>query len=321
VVAPASGIAARVPRRVSRGVAEWERLGFRVRLGATATREDGYVSAPVADRVADLHAMFQDPAVRAIVTTIGGYNSNGLLDRLDYDLIQAHPKIVMGYSDITALLVAITTRTGLVTFQGPALLPQFGEADGLDPYTRDLMLRMLTRTEPVGAIPPAPHVVDELLQWDEEDDRPRRRRPNPGPMPLTPGVASGPLVAANLATLLHLAGTPFWPRLSGAILVIEDDEEETPATWDRGLTQLRLMGVFDEVAALLIGRLPPAAELETALLGRLVQAVIGPRRFPVALDLDFGHWDPIMVLPIGVRASVAVSPDGVRLAIEEAAVV
>jgi muramoyltetrapeptide carboxypeptidase len=101
-----------------------------------------------------------------------------LLDHIDYDLIRQNPKILIGYSDNTTLLTAIHSRTGLVTFMGPSILPQFGEADGLMEYTKQLMEAVLLRNEPVGAIPASEEYVEEFLRWDVEDDRPRKRLKN-----------------------------------------------------------------------------------------------------------------------------------------------
>lgn len=168
-----------------------------------------------------------------------GYNSHQLLLELDYDLIRANPKVLMGYSDITALHLGIHAMTGLVTFLGPAILPQFGEAGGLPTYCRHAFDQVLCQAEPAGEIPPSPSVVAETLRWDEEDTRPRRMQPNLGPRPLRSGTARGHVIAANAGTMLLLAGTPYWTNLDGAIL-----------------------------------------------------------------DFDFGHQDPICVLPNGVAADL-----------------
>lgn len=321
VVSPSSPVAHFVPRRLKRGVAELERLGFRVRLGRHATERRGHTAGSIQDRVVDLHEMFADPEVKAIITTIGGHSSHQLLDELDYDLIAANPKIFMGYSDITALHLGIHARTGLVTFLGPAVLPQFGEAGGLMLYVRQAFERTVCTAIPAGELQPSPEVVAETLRWDLEDDRPRRTTVNPGPRPLRSGVARGRIVAGNLGTMLLLAGTPYWPDLRGAILCVEDDETETPATVDRYFTQLRHMGVYDVIAGLVVGRFPPSVgfSAEDSLEEILLTATRG-YSFPIGIDFDFGHWDPIFVLPNGVEAELSVG-ETARLAILEPAVV
>lgn len=321
VVSPSSPVAHFVPRRLKRGLAELERLGFRVRLGRHATEKRGHTAGTIADRVADLHEMFADPEVKGIITTIGGHSSHQLLDELDFDLIAANPKVFMGYSDITALHLGIHARTGLVTFLGPAVLPQFGEAGGLMPYVRQAFQRAVCTASPAGDLEPSPVVVAETLKWDVEDDRPRCTTANPGPRALRSGLARGRIVAGNLGTMLLLAGTPYWPDLRGAILSVEDDETETPASVDRYFTQLRQMGVYDLIAGLVVGRFPPSVgfSAEDSLEEILLTATRG-YTFPIGIDFDFGHWDPIFVLPNGVQAELAVG-ETARLAILEPAVV
>lgn len=321
VVSPSSPVAARCPRRLRRGIAELERRGLRVRLGEHATAATGHTAGTVAQRLADLHAMFRDPEVRAVIATVGGYSSHQLLEDLDYDLIHRHPKLLIGYSDITALLVAIHARTGLVTVLGPAVLPQFGEAGGVHPYTWEAFTRVVMRPEPAGELEPAPEWTHEHLRWDEEDDRPRRFIPNPGPRTLRPGRAEGPILAGNAGTLLLLAGTPYWPDVDGVILCLEEDEEESPATVDRMLTQLRHMGVFARVAGLVLGRFHPRVGFspEDPLEEVVLRATRG-YDFPIAVDFDFGHTDPMCCLPLGVRARLEAAPDRPRLTLLEAAV-
>ncbi len=135
IVSPSSPVAAFCPKRLQRGVGELEKRGFTVKLGKHVLEHYKHTAGTVQQRIEDLHAMFADDEVKAIVCTIGGLNSNQLLEFLDYDLIQKHPKIFMGFSDITALLNAVYAKTGLVTYLGPALLPQFGEYGGTLPYT------------------------------------------------------------------------------------------------------------------------------------------------------------------------------------------
>jgi len=159
IVSPSSAVAAGVPRRFERGVAELERRGFRVRVGEHARLQTGWTAGTASERAADLHAMFGDPEVRAIVCTIGGYNANQLLELLDYELIAANPTIFVGFSDITALHGAIHARTGLATMLGPALLPQFGELGGVDEYTWQAFERVRDARRAGGRLPAARALV------------------------------------------------------------------------------------------------------------------------------------------------------------------
>ena len=304
VVSPSSAVAAHVPRRFERGVAELGRRGFRVRVGEHARTATGWTAGAASDRAADLHAMFADPEVRAIVCTIGGYNANQLLELLDYELIAANPKLFVGFSDITALHGAIQARTGLATMLGPALLPQWGEHGGVHDYTWDAFERVAMHTEPAGVFRQPEQWYPERLWWDTEDDRPRAAEPAAPWRTVRAGSAEGPIVAGNVNTLLLLVGTAWEPSLDGAVLCLEDDEEfGKPWIAERQLVQLRQLGVFDRAAALAYGRVHPEAGFERAeWIDEILLRVTEGTTLPVATGLDFSHTDPLLTLPWGVRA-------------------
>jgi muramoyltetrapeptide carboxypeptidase len=307
------------PRRFARAVAELERRGFSVVAAPHALRARGHVAGTVEERAGDLNGLFADDRVRGLMAAIGGFNSNSLLEALDYDLIAARPKVFVGYSDVTALHAAIWSRTRLAVTLGPALLPQLGEHGGADPYTWDSFARTLMRAEPAGRIEPAPAWTDERLAWDEADDRPRARRPNAGPRPVRAGSAEGVVVAGNLSTLLGLAGTCFFPALEGTLLFLEEDETEQLPQIDRLLTQLRLLGAFERAAGLALGRFQAGSAIPPAALDELLLRVTAGTSLPIAADLDFGHTDPMVCLPWGVRARLEVG-SGVALELLEPAV-
>lgn len=320
ILTPSVPSPARAPRRFERGIAELERLGFRVRVAANARGSRGHRSGTIEERVADLHELFGDPDAHAILCSIGGFNSNSLLEELDYDLIRSNPKIFVGYSDVTALHAGIWSQTGLAVCLGPSLLMQFGEFDGIDPYTWKAWERTLMRAEAAGVLGSAEDWTDELLAWDDADTRRRERRSNAGPRTLCAGAAEGPVVAGNLTTLLVVAGTRFWPQLDGALLCLEDDHNANVAILDRMLTQLRQLGVFEQIAGLALGRFMTASELGPGSpLDEIVLEATRDFDFPVAADLDFGHTDPMFCLPWGVRARLEAGDD-VELALVEPAV-
>jgi muramoyltetrapeptide carboxypeptidase len=308
------------PRRFERGIDQVERLGFEVRVATNARGSRGHRSGTIEERVADLHELFGDPDVRAILCAIGGFNSNSLLEELDYELIRANPKVFVGYSDVTALHAGIWSQTGLAVCLGPSLMVQFAEFDGVDPYTWEAWERTLMRAEPPGGLDPAEAWTDQFLAWDEADTRRRERRPNSGLRTVRQGESEGPVVAGNLTTLLTLAGTRFWPELEGALLCLEDDHNADVAILDRMLTQLRQLGAFEQVSGLALGRFTTASELgpESPLDEVILEATRGSR-FPIAVDLDFGHTDPMFCLPWGVRARLEAG-DEVRISLLEPAV-
>src|SRR5262249_47966013 len=170
------------------------------------------------ERLDDLHAMFRDSEVRAVFAIRGGYGSEHLLDRIDYDLIRRNPKIFLGYSDITALHLAIHQKTGLVTFHGPVVLSRFSE------YTQKWFRKALFEAAPIGEVANPPET--------------NRLRPTHNLRTVRPGRARGPLIGGNLSLIATTMGTPYEIDTRGRILFLEDVDEQ-PYSIDRMLTQLR----------------------------------------------------------------------------------
>ncbi|MDI3234731.1 LD-carboxypeptidase [Exiguobacterium antarcticum] len=320
ILSPASAVAAYVPRRLQRGIETLERMGFQVLVMPNTTAVHSHTAGTIGERIQDLHMAFADPSIKAIITTIGGFNSHQLLDELDYDLIRNNPKIFMGYSDITALHAGIYAKTGLTTFIGPAILPQFGQLQGLDEYTQKWFEKTLMQTGPIGQIEASDEWTDEVLRWDVADDRKRTHVVNDGYIVAREGKGTGPILAGNLGTLLLLAGTPYMPSFDGVVLMLEDDESETPETIDRYFTQLRHLGAYDKISALVVGRFSRKVDFDPdfPLKDIILRATRG-YDFPVVLDADFGHTDPVLTLPNGIQATVEAN-ETVILEILESAV-
>jgi muramoyltetrapeptide carboxypeptidase LdcA involved in peptidoglycan recycling len=321
IVSPSWGGAGRFPHRLQRGVAHLESLGFRVKIAPHALGQRGYVSDTAANRAADIHALFRDPEIRAIVAAIGGDHSCHLLPLLDWDLIRANPKIFVGYSDISVLNVAIWAQTGLITFNGPAVLPEFAEFPRMYDYTEGHMLRALCRAEPVGQIETSTWWTEEFLDWEQKLDmeRPRQRKVSPGWSWLRGGVGEGALIGGCIESLQHLRGTPYWPDWRGAILFFETSEEAPPPqTVDGILMDYENMGVLEQLQGLLVGRPMGYSDGQKAELREVILERTSQCRFPVVADMDFGHTAPQFTLPIGCHARI----DGGKrqFAIVEAAV-
>lgn len=183
-----------------------ERLGYRVTIAEYANELNEFDSSSIESRVHDLHAAFFDPGVKAILTTLGGFNSNQLLRYLDYEKIKQHPKILCGYSDITALCNAIYQKTGLVTYSGPHF-STFAMEKGLD-YTTEYFLSCCASDDPFD-IHPSSEWSDDRWFLDQEN---RHFYPNNGPVVIHEGYAEGTLIGGNLCTLNLLQGTEYFPE-------------------------------------------------------------------------------------------------------------
>jgi muramoyltetrapeptide carboxypeptidase len=279
-------------------------FGLKAKWGKNVRRREGYLGGSVEQRVEDLHAMFGDPDVNAVFALRGGYGSAQLLNHIDYKLIRAHPKIFVGYSDITALHLAINKMAGLVTFHGPVVLSRFTD------YTQNYFRRALFETKPIGIVtnPPEANTL----------------RPSHALRTVRPGSARGTLIGGNLTLISTTMGTPYEIDTRGRILFIEDVDEE-PYRIDRMLTQLRLAGKFDVAAGIVIGECADCRPKDykpsfnsTFTLGEIVDNILGELRIPVLSGLTFGHTDDQVTLPEGVMATL--DADQQRLIIEEAAV-
>ena len=287
-----------------------ESLGLRLSFSRNAEVMDRFDSSPVEARLADLHEAFADPGVRAMLTTLGGYNSNGLLGYLDYDLIRANPKIFCGFSDITALATAIYARTGLVTYSGPHFTT-FGMKRGID-YTKEYFERCLMREEPFEVLP-ANHWSDDLWYQDQEN---RDFVPNPGYEVMHEGEAEGVLLGGHLGTLCLLFGTPFMPDLTGSVLLLEDDEEAQPHHFDRELQSLIHQPGFDGVRGIVFGKFQRASNMDRDTLMAIIESKRELDGIPVVASASFGHTTPQFTFPIGGYGRLRAGEGTVQLYIE-----
>lgn len=277
-------------------------LGFEAKAAPNLFSRTHYLAGSDGERASDLNAMFADPDVDAIFCVRGGYGSGRLLRYLDYDVIAANPKVIMGYSDITAILNAIYLRTGLVGFHGPIAGGNFSE------YTYDQYLKVLvepsetTRIGEAPAFEPRPGVVD----WDNQLTR------------IVPGVAEGPLIGGNLSLVVTLLGTPFEPDFEGALLFLED-VDEPPYSVDRMLTHLWMAGKLEQLTGIVLGKFTDDDyDSNTFSMEEVLRDRLEPLGIPTLRGVMIGHSEDKTVVPIGVRARLDV--DAGSLTLLEAAV-
>lgn len=284
-------------------------LGLRVSYSRNAELRDRFESSPVEARVSDLHEAFADPSVGGILTVLGGYNSNQLLGRLDYDLVRANPKVLCGYSDITALASAIHARTGLVTYYGPHF-STFAMRRGLD-YTLEHFGRCLMQ-EGSFDVPPADHWSDDA--WYVEGEA-RNFLPSSGYEVINEGEAEGKLLGGHLGTLLLLCGTAYMPDLGGAILLLECDFETKPEHLDRELQSLVHQPGFEGVRGIVFGRFQRASNVDLETLSIIVGNKPELDRIPIVADASFGHTTPQFTFPIGGSGELRAAVGDTRLSI------
>jgi muramoyltetrapeptide carboxypeptidase len=247
----------------------------------------GNYGGTVAARIADLHAMFRDPDVKAIWAIRGGSGCISLLRHLDYRLIRTHPKILLGYSDITALHLAIHRHAGLVTFHGPVASSTPSD------YSTEHLLAVLMEPRDAYTIP-----------MSIENDRRALDEPWYATRTVHDGVAEGPLIGGNLSLVSALAGTPYAADFTGGLLFIEEVNEE-PYRIDRWMTQLDLAVGFDKAAAIMVGiceNCGPQGDGPSLTLDETLDVHLQPLRVPAVTGYSFGHIRNQFTLPVGVRA-------------------
>jgi len=311
VIAPSRSLALPFIDAEAREEAEqkFRTLGLNLSISRHANELDEFDSSSIQSRVEDLHDAFSDPTVRLIIPSIGGFNSNQLLRYLDYDLIRNNPKILCGYSDITALTNAIFAKAGLVTYVGPHFFA-FGNKKGFE-YTLEHFKKCVMSDEP----------FDITLSQEWSDDRwagnqqNRTFLPNDGFWILNGGTATGTIIGGNQCTLNLLHGTDFMPDITDSVLFLEEDAEASPGMVDRDLQSIIHQPQFEHVRAIVFGRFQRKTAMTRELLTKIVKSKRELDHMPIIANIDFGHTAPMITIPIGGEVALAADSDNLKITI------
>lgn len=278
----------------------FQNMGFKLTFGNNVMKKDEMSSSSVQERVEDLHNAFSDSNVRAIITVIGGYNSIEIIPYLDYQLIKDNPKILCGYSDITAVLNAIYTKTGLVTYYGPHYF-DFGDLKSFD-YTLDYFNKCLLQEDKYN--------LGSSKEWSDEkwgkDQQNRHFNKNNGYVCVNEGQAEGTIIGGNISTLQLLRGTEYWPANSQKyVLFIEDDSEYTIDHLNRNLVSLCLDPSYANCSGIVFGRF----QIESEVTGESIKSIVLRNskiigNIPIIANADFGHTTPKATIPLGGSAKI-----------------
>ena len=275
----------------------FEALGLRVKLGRHLLDRYGYFAGTDESRAADVNAAFADPEVDAVFAIRGGWGSARLLPRLDYDAIRRHPKILLGYSDVTALLLAIHARTGLITFHGPVGISTW------TPFSIEQMAGVLFEADAPLLSNPV-ELRDGIVQVEDRIQT------------MTPGRARGRLLGGNLTVLTAIMGSPYLPSFDGAILFLEDTGEQVYRI-DRMLTQLGLAGVLGKIKGFVFGSCsecgPGNGNFGALTLEEIFADHIKPLGVPAWQGAMIGHGQPQWTLPEGVEVEIDADAGSMRL--------
>ena len=300
IISPAS--APLDPSKVHNGVRYFESLGYRVTVSKNVFNVNGYLAGTDEERAEDLNQAFADKNVRAIICSRGGYGTPRILDKIDYENIKQNPKILVGYSDITALQLSIFRKTGLVTFSGPMIAVEFGVEFGkkIHPFTEEKFFDMVTRNKKIG---PLKSSRDYRFHFRGKTK------------------TQGRLLGGNLSLITSILGTEYLPDFFESVLLLEEVSEE-PYSIDRMLTQLRLAGILSQVSGIALGQFTNCSAEEPDKPHRTTDEIFKEDLFsfgkPLVSNVPYGHVPIKLTLPLGVLVSI--DPVKKQFSIDEPAV-
>jgi muramoyltetrapeptide carboxypeptidase len=262
-------------------------LGLKVKVGKHVLDQYGYLAGTDINRAADVNAMFADDSIQAIFTARGGWGCNRILPLLNYDQMRSHPKILMGFSDITSLLLAVYTQSGVVSFHGPVGTSTW------NPFTVDYLQRILFQGEAIALQNPVTVPVQTI----------------------TSGKARGQLVGGNLSVLTAMLGSAYLPSWKQTILFIEEIDEEVYRI-DRLLTQLKLAGILNQISGFIFGQCThcePKGTDNSLTLAQVLKDHIQPLGIPAWYGSMIGHIQDKFTLPIGISVAIDATAGTIQL--------
>ena len=303
IVAPASSMASLSETAVQTGVTNLEKLGFEVELHPDVYRTYKGTAGTPRERAESLMAAFTDDSVDGVMCCWGGFNSNDIIDYLDYEVFRENPKVFTGFSDIAILNTVLYQKVGLINFHGLAFIT-FTHYFLMDWETEIFKQVTMKGTAPYS-IKAAPTFIDDPFFY-MHPEKPVEEVTNPGWNIVQEGEATGRLIGGHFGTLLCLAGTKYWPNLKDHILMIECDEEDVgPNNISRQLRHLKQLGALDEISGLVVGRIPSMIGLkDDRSIESLLDDVVDSD-MPVVTQFDFGHTNPFATIPIGIKAKLS----------------
>ena len=299
VIAPSKSLSIVSKENIDIAIKKLNSMGVEVSFSKNVNKGDNiYHLGTIEERINDLNDAFKSDS-DIVLTAMGGYNCNQLLPYIDYELIKNNPKIICGYSDITALLVAIYAKTGIKTYYGPHF-STFGMIHGID-YTADNFLKIIN--EKKNDIKNSDYYRDDPWYIDQNNINDIK---NEGLIVINKGIASGNILGGNLCTLNLLQGTEYMPNMKDVILFIEDDDlsgDDFIYEFDRNLESLLQTDIGKNLKGIVVGKCQVKSEMNTEKW----KLLFNKEKFkdiPIIVDANFGHTTPIFTFPIGGYAKI-----------------
>lgn len=299
IFSPSSPITYSCPIRFERAKKYLQDKGFNIIEGNLTGKHDFYRSGTIKERAEELNELIRNPDIKCIISTIGGMNSNSILPYIDYEAFKRNPKAIVGYSDVTAILLAIYSQTGINTYYGPALVASFGEFPPFVDYTYKYFKDILVDNIEFPYSFDIPEFwTDEYIAWNTQD-REKEKKSNTW-ITVCEGITRGRVIGGNLNTIEGIWGSKYMPEIKeGDILFIEDSLKDI-ATIERSFSLLKINGIFDKISGIILGKHELFDDLKT---GRkpyeVLLEVLGENKIPFIADFDCCHTHPMFTLPIG----------------------
>lgn len=305
--------------RYLRAVNYLESKGFKLIAGKLTEKIDFYRSGTIKERAEELNELIRNPEVKCIISTIGGMNSNSLLPYIDYEAFSKNPKILIGYSDITAILLAVYEMTGITTYYGPALVASFGEFSPFVDMTYEAFSNILVAAPKYPIELSCPPVwTDEYIDWNKQKGS-KTEYQNDGWITVNSGIVEGRLIGGNLNTLEGIWGTKYMPEIKQGDILFIEDSLKTAAIIERSFALLKNSGTYKLLGGLILGK---HEQFDDCQSGRkpyeiLLEVVGDELTFPVLADFDCAHTHPMLTLPIGGKVRLDASKKEVIILNEE----
>lgn len=298
IFSPSMPISVYYPQRFNRAIEFLKQQGLEIVLGHLTNQQDGYRSGDIKQRADEFNQLLYNKKVDCILASIGGMNTNSLLPYIDYEYLKNHPKLIVGYSDVSALLNAIYAKTGIHTVYGPTLTSAFGEIGPLANASFTYFSKLFIEGQTLPHIIPKPHAyTDEHVDWENQSEMKKLYRNEW--KTVQKGSVTGRLIISNLGTLAYTYGSEYFPEIkSGDILALEDTLDN-PMQIERSYAHLKLCGIFDKIGGLIIGKHAFYDDLGTKKQPEDLVLEFVDRNIPILAQVDIGHTLPVLSLSIG----------------------
>lgn len=293
IFSPSMPITVYCPKRYARSKKFLSEKGFHFVEGSLTNKIDGYRSGTIAARAQEFNELLYNNEIGCIIATIGGMNTNAILPYIDYEYLKNHPKLIIGYSDVGALLLAIYAKTGIHTIYGPALLSAFGEIGPLADASFTYFSKLFIEDSSFPHKIPAPYAYsDEHVDWEEQSEA-KNLYKNEW-ICVKEGIAQGRCIVSNLGTLAYTFGTSYFPKIKEGDILVLEDTMDNPMQVERAYAHLKLAGIFELVGGIILGKHALYDSLNTAKKPKDILLEFVEKEIPILADVDIGHTLPVM---------------------------